>query len=145
MRTPIRFLRVGAALAAAVLLTGCSRRPSTRALDPVNELPQGVVDGPRDGDKVSTMTQVGGWAIDDRGVKEVRIYVDGHYNNVTPLNTSRPDVVKAYPQYGHGSDVVGYTTVVEFPGPGPHTIVVQAVDTDGATRDLGAVKVTVGG
>ena len=144
MRIPIRFLCVGVALAIAVGFTACSRRQSNRAIDPANELPQGVVDGPREGDKVSTMTQVGGWAIDDRGIKEVRIYVDGHYNNVTPLNTSRPDVVRAYPQYVHGSDVVGYTTVVEFPGPGPHTIVVQAVDTDGATRDLGSVKVTVG-
>jgi hypothetical protein len=145
MNIETRFLRVSVAIAVAALaLAGCNRRQTNRAIDPTNELPFGVVDGPKDGSAVPAVVTTGGWALDDRGIREVRIYVDGHFANVTPLNTPRPDVVKAYPQYARGSDVVGFTTTVEFTMPGPHTIVVQAVDTDGATRDIGSIKVTSG-
>ena len=145
MRIQTRFLGVGVVLAIELVVSGCARRQSNRALDPTNELPFGVVDGPTQGATVAAVATVGGWALDDRGIREVRIYVDSHFMNVTALNTSRPDVVKVYPQYAHGSDVAGFTTVVELTQKGPHTIIVQAVDTDGATRDLGTIKVTSGG
>src|SRR5262245_34677746 len=113
------------AIAALAGARGCSRPPANHALAPSNELPQGAGDGPAEGATVPLMANAGGWAIDDRGIREIRLYVDGHFVNSTPLNTTRDDVAKAYPQYARGSNQLGWTTVVEFPAPGPHTLVVQ--------------------
>jgi hypothetical protein len=132
-------------LVLAVAFAGCSRRQSNRALDPTNELPFGVVDGPAADSNVSMVANAGGWAVDDRGVREVRVFIDGRFVNATPLNTPRPDVAKAYPQYAHETNVLGWTITIEFPSPGAHTLLVQAVDTDGATRDIGSFKVNVTG
>jgi hypothetical protein len=60
----------------------------------------------------------------------------------TPLNTDRPDVAKAYPSYARGSSKHGWTTTVQFNAAGPHTVIVQAVDTNGATRDIGVLHLT---
>lgn len=140
-----RFLTLGVAAAAIAMAAtaGCTRRQSNRALDPSNELPFGVMDGPTEGASIGLVSSAGGWAIDDRGIREVRVYIDGRFVNSSPLNTPRPDVAKVYPQYMRGTDVLGWTLAIEFPSAGPHTVLVQAVDTDGATRDLGTVKVQV--
>ena len=133
------------AIAALVGVGGCARPQANHSVDPSNELPQGVVDGPTEGASVPLIVNAGGWAVDDRGVREVRLFVDGHFVNSSPLNTARPDVAKAFPQYARGNNMLGWTTVVEFPSPGLHTLLVQAVDTDGATRDIGTIKVNVTG
>ena len=73
---------------------------------------------------------------------EIRVYVDGHIAITTLVNTDRPDVSKAFPQYARGSNRLGWTTSIVFDTPGPHTIIVQAVDSDGATRDIGTLAVT---
>ena len=144
-RPHARYLILAAVASAVALgsISGCTRRPSNRAIDPSNELPFGVVDGPTEGASVGLVSSAGGWAVDDRGVREVRVYVDGRFINSSPLNTPRPDVAKVYPQYMRGTNVMGWTLAIEFPSPGPHTILVQAVDTDGATRDIGTIKVDV--
>jgi hypothetical protein len=112
-------------------------------LDPTNELPIGTVDTPSEGAIVPMSTLAGGWAVDDRGIREIRLYVDGHFMSTTPLNTPRADVARIYPQYARGTDMFGWTTTIDFPAAGPHTIVAQAVDSDGATHDLATVKVRV--
>jgi hypothetical protein len=119
-----------------------SKPPTNRALDPANELPFGRVDIPAAGAQVPASITVGGWALDDRGIAEIRIYVDNHFSSTAPLNTDRADVSKAFPQYARGSDKHGWTVAIAFDAPGPHTIVAQAVDSDGATRDIGSVAVT---
>ena len=85
---------------------------------------------------------VAGWALDDKGVKEVRVYIDGHFAESTPLNTPRPDVSKVFPQYANGNHLHGWSIVIAFEAPGIHTILAQAVDTNGATHDIGTVSVT---
>jgi hypothetical protein len=82
---------------------GCQGRQSNVSTDPTNELPFGWVDIPAPDASVPPSTPIGGWALDDRGIREVRIFVDSHFVNVTPLNTDRPDVAKAYPSYARGS------------------------------------------
>lgn len=124
---------------------GCRGRQTNRALDPSNELPWGHVDTPADGQHVGNEMNFGGWALDDRGIREVRVYIDGHFVNATPLNTDRPDVSKAFPQYAHETHLHGWTVPVEFLSAGAHKVLVQAVDTDGATRDIGVFDVTSGG
>jgi hypothetical protein len=62
----------------------------------------------------------------------------------TCRRTGPPDVVKAYPAFAHRSDVHGWTVTVPLGADtpaGPHTILVQAVDNQGATRDIGTSTV----
>ena len=79
--------------------------------------------------------------MDDRGVTQIRVYVDNHIINSGTLTQDRPDVSKAFPQYTRDHRH-GFTLLAGFDAPGPHTIIVQAVDTDGATRDIAVIPVT---
>jgi hypothetical protein len=130
--------RVLAAIAGAAL-AACSG--NTGVNDPANELPFGALDLPAQGAQVKAQTPVAGWALDDRGVQQIRVYVDGHLVNSGVLSQERPDVAKVYPKYAHGSLKHGFTLLMGFDGPGPHTVIVQAVDTDGATRDFAVLNV----
>ncbi|MBI3400182.1 MAG: hypothetical protein HY048_02080 [Acidobacteria bacterium] len=114
--------------------------------DPKNELPFGFVDSPKAGDSVERVVQAYGWALDDGSIKEIRCFVDGHFVGRTTMTAPRPDVVKAYPSYLHGSDVHGWAMSIPLgatAAAGNHTIVVQAVDNLDATRDIGTVEVNL--
>ena len=126
-----------------MLASACGPSPTTnRALDPSNELPFGHVDTPTDGASVPSQVTLGGWAMDDHGIKQVRVYIDNHFADAAVDNTPRPDVTKVFPSYARGSDLHGWTMLISFDAPGRHAVLVQAVDSDGATRDIGALTLT---
>jgi hypothetical protein len=129
------------AVAGVVLLVAGCAHPDP-AHDPYNELPFGNVETPVDGARVQARTDVAGWALDDHGLKEIRLYVDGRFAGVAPLKFERPDVKKTYTQYARHAEKNGFVGAVVFDRPGDHTILVQATDIDGGTRDIGVVKVT---
>jgi len=111
--------------------------------DPKNELPFGWVDEPTNGQIERNVTSHG-WALDDNAVSKVNVYLDGHYIAQTNVAEARPDVTKIYPKYAHGNDAHGWKLIVPLPGDvvlGPHKLVFQAVDNQGATRDIGAIDV----
>jgi len=110
--------------------------------DPANELPFGHVDVPAPGAQLTAESPVSGWALDDRGVARIRVYVDGHLINSVAPTVVRPDVTQAYPKYSQANPKQGWVMLMGFDAPGPHTILVQAVDTDGATHDIGTIAVT---
>lgn len=110
--------------------------------DPNNELPFGVIDGPQNGKAVGRQVEVSGWALDDAGVREVRIYVDARYKMSAVLKIKRPDVTKVYPKYSVPDDMHGWWEVVDLGDTaGAHQILAQAIDSNGATRDIGSVTV----
>lgn len=127
-------------LLCAVVGSGCGNSGGVE--DPANELPFGHIDVPAAGAQVQAQTPVAGWAMDDRGVREIRVYVDGRLVNHGPLTDERPDVSKVFPQYARGGNRHGWTLTMDFVTPGSHAVLVQAVDTDGATRDIGTITVT---
>jgi hypothetical protein len=141
-RPASRAARAVLAAALLALTIGCNRGGSDGVLDPANELPFGNVDQPAAKSQTGASTAVGGWAMDDKEIREVRVYVDGRLAEVSVLNTDRPDVSKVFPQYAHATHLHGWSTMIAFEAPGPHTILVQAVDSNGATRDIGTVPVT---
>jgi hypothetical protein len=124
---------------------GCRERQPNRALDPTNELPLGRADNPSEGQHLTRETSVGGWALDDRGIREIRVYIDGHLVNTGQVAVDRPDVSKAFPQYAHGTNLHGWSIPIRFPSAGAHKLLVQAVDTDDATRDIAVLDVTSDG
>jgi hypothetical protein len=114
------------------------------ALDPNNELPFGHIDAPVGGVTVPAgPLEVNGWALDDSSVTAIRIYVDNHFKAAAKVDSNRPDLAGPYPQYIHGTNLHGWKAQVDIPSAGTHTILAQAVDDGGATRDLMAVSVTV--
>lgn len=139
--------RLGARLAAALLITSLAVVACARGApppDPSNELPFGAIDLPRAGATVQRKVGVHGWALDDRGIREIRIFANGHYVASTRLTIARPDVTKAYPAYARGNDRHGWGVEITLPPRTEEaTIVAQAVDTQGLTADLGKVSVKV--
>jgi hypothetical protein len=129
-----------AAMVAAALSSACGEPPPSAD----NELPKGVVDTPTSGETLRPgPTFVGGWAVDDTRVVEIRIYFDGRFAARTTPTVARPDVAKVFPAYARPGDLYGWNVVVDFGATaGPHTVIAQAVDTHGATRDIGVVPVT---
>ena len=110
--------------------------------DPNNQLPFGVIDSPQSDKVVGREVEVSGWALDDTGVSEVRIYVDARYKMSAKLKIKRPDVTKVYPQYPVPDDMHGWWEVVDLgETAGTHQILAQAIDANGSTRDIGSVTV----
>ena len=107
-----------------------------------NKAPVGVIDMPADGASGSSFI-VSGWAADDRGIREVRVSVDGQPVAMAAFDQERPDVTRVFPQYRHGNDRHGWKTVIEVTQPGERTIRIDAVDTDGAITLLGVRRVSV--
>jgi hypothetical protein len=105
--------------------------------------PRGVVELPVDGASERSPLRIAGWAGDDHGIVAVRVIVDGKLAAVASFVALRPDVTKAFPQLRHGTDRHGWEALVDAGGNGPHIVHVIAVDTDGATTDLGTRSVTV--
>jgi len=136
--------RIIALMLLGVMMAGWSCRRPPPPPDATNEIPFGVVDGPQNGKVVGREVEVSGWALDDSGVAEVRIYVDSRYKMSAMLKIKRPDVTKVYPKYSVPNDMHGWWEVVDLgEKAGPHQILVQAIDTNGATRDIGTVNVEV--
>jgi hypothetical protein len=123
-----------------LIASGCSRKDAIH--DSGNELPFGQIDTPVENALVKAVTPVAGWALDDVGIREVRIYVDGRFNGLAKPQAERPDVKRSFPQYVRPRLRPGWAGSVTFDQPGEHTILAQAVDLDGATRDIGTVHVT---
>lgn len=115
---------------------------STRMV-PRLDMPMGHIDEPlRDATVVSDL-RVSGWAGDSRGIREVRVLVDGKVAAVTALTWDRPDVSAIYPEFRHGSDRHGWRANVEVPAPGVHRLSVEAVNLNGVSGELGARVITV--
>jgi hypothetical protein len=138
-RTSVLLLGISTVVVMSVV-SGCGGKGVN---DPANELPSGYVDTPADGAQVKMDATFSGWAVDDRGVAGIRIYVDGRLAGIGRLTGDRPDVSKALPRYANGTHKHGWTIPVGFDAPGPRRVIVQAVDTDGATRDIAVLNVTV--
>ena len=147
-------------IACATSLTSCAREPEpappvsaaanhAREIpqpEASNELPFGVLDWPPDGTTVPPKSGllVAGWALDESGIKEVRVFFDNRFKIASPLEVERPDLMAYGSRYTRGVDVHGFRIQMVMPGvSGDHSILVQAVDDRGATRDLGTARISV--
>lgn len=127
-------------LVCVLVLTGCS----DRLPDAANELPFGVIDVPVTGATVARVSRIAGWALDDSRVVRVDLYVNGHFSGSTSAVLPRPDVAKAFPAYERQALASSWEIAVDLgEGSAPRTLLAQAVDDRGATRDIGVVTLTV--
>jgi Bacterial Ig domain len=136
---------MAAVLTVVALSMGCADRPDgvPSSLGD-NQAPLGVIEQPADDATVASEFKVAGWAGDDRGIVAVRVYVDEELKMLAGFALDRPDVTKVYPHFRHGTDRHGYEATVRGLSPGPHTVRVDAIDSDGVTAVFGTHRVTVG-
>ncbi|CEQ10471.1 mannosyl-glycoprotein endo-beta-N-acetylglucosaminidase [[Clostridium] sordellii] len=79
--------------------------------------------------------KVRGWALNNSGVKEVKIYVDGKYKGNAEIGKERLDVNTAYPGYPGGENS-GYEMTIKKDemSPGKHELKVESIGNDGSTK-----------
>jgi len=104
------------------------------------------LDSPRDGAVVSGIVSVTGWILDDRGVSNIDLYVDGVFFGSADLNIPRYDIIQAYPwilQENHAHP--GFSTSFDAGAltNGSHALLVRVTFGDGSQEDFGARSVTV--
>ncbi|MPQ43539.1 N-acetylmuramoyl-L-alanine amidase [Clostridium tarantellae] len=81
--------------------------------------------------------KIKGWALNDSGVKEVKVYVDNNYLGSANLNIDRVDVNKAFPNYinGNKSGFTGEFDVSNF-ARGYHKVKIIAIGNDNTTKEM---------
>ena len=108
--------------------------------------PFGVLDTPTpDAVVKGADLHVSGWVLDNKGVNQVEILVDGKVRASTPPNTARPDVCMVWPGYSMCNQV-GFNVDADLSGdsPCPHLIEVRARDTDGNSRIIAKSRFYLG-
>ena len=101
-----------------------------------------MIEEPREGTTALPSFIATGWAADDRGIRAVRVFLDGELVALAEFARDRPDVSTVYPNVRHGTDRHGWeVTVVTTPG--THVLHAEAVDIDGVTSDLGTRRLVV--
>ncbi len=107
--------------------------------------PFGAIDSPTDGQTVSGVVRVSGWALDQHGVSNIDLLVDGAVVNSAQMNLPRVDVLEIFPTY-YGSAQPGFLT--SFLGAnlsnGPHSVAIRVTEADSQAQSIIAtVNVTV--
>ena len=118
--------------------------PAARAA-PRPDRPLGNVDEPLRDITANGHLRLSGWAGDYRGIREVRVRLNGEVLAVSQLNAERPDVSATYPEFCHGTDRHGWRMRIELTIPGIHRLSVEAVNIDGVSAEIGTRFVTVPG
>jgi hypothetical protein len=130
-------------------VNGCSffLTPRTVIIDnTLNQPPFGRVDFPQPDSGVSGngVLTVAGWALDDRTVDHVDVFVDGLIERQALTGFPRPDVVANYPD-NPDAIFAGFVLNVDSTryANGVHTVTVKAVDDQGQQGLLGTRRVQV--
>jgi hypothetical protein len=92
---------------------------------------------PTDGEMVSGVKPIYGWAVDGEGVSIVELYVDGQYICDIPYGGIREDIGEAYSDYPE-SDRSGFAVIWNYSvlSPGEHTVLVRVHNARGEMLDL---------
>lgn len=107
--------------------------------------PFGKFEIPADGSTVSGWVNLTGWALDDVGVKFVKIYNNNTYiDHASFVENSRPDIEQAYPDYplNYRAGWV-YTLLTNSLPNGVCTLKAKAIDKEGNTVTLGSITITI--
>jgi hypothetical protein len=125
-----------------------SPQPITVSLNVKNSAPFGDFATPTEGSSVCNSIPVTGWALDDKGVSNVKIYNGETYiGDAVFVEGARPDVAAAYPTYPNNNKAGwGYMLLTHFlpnGGNGTYKLIAKATDTEGNVVTLGAKTITI--
>ena len=103
------------------------------------DLPIAFLESPIDGQKVSGITTIHGWAIDKKGIAKIECFIDGQFIGIIPYGSIRQDVKNAYPDYPNGENSgFGMIWNYSIQSSGDHSVRVRVHNQDGLTKDLTA-------
>ena len=82
--------------------------------------------------ETSDSIRIAGWELNESGVKQVNVYIDGLKVSSPAIDIARSDVIAAYPGY-QTSNVCGFAATVDLSSltKGQHAIVLEAIGYDG--------------
>ena len=130
-------------------VTGCTFLLTPRAIkidNTLNQPPFGGVDFPLPDSGVSSngVLEVAGWALDDRSVDHVDVYVDGLIERQAVTGIYRADIAADYPDNPQAI-VSGFILNIDSTryANGVHEVTVKAVDDQGQQGLLGSVRVQI--
>ncbi|MCV6615677.1 MAG: Ig-like domain-containing protein [Cellvibrionaceae bacterium] len=91
-----------------------------------------TIEEPSNGQLVSGVTNIRGWAIATTGITRVELLIDGRLISRIPYGSARGDVANAYPQYPQADDS-GYSMIINWGllTPGSHTVTARSYDNAG--------------
>jgi|GEM_PF-3383881 len=103
----------------------------------------GKLESPMDGRNASGVKAIYGWALDEKGISRIELFIDGSYVCKIPHGGIREDIKAAYPRYPK-ADQSGFAMIWNYSAlsPGEHHVVVKLHNLKGETLDL-ASKVNV--
>jgi hypothetical protein len=148
MKVEWRTLGCLVAVVAAALL-GCRREesasgagaagqpPVARAPASVTETqpPLGFLDGPDDGAVVHANTVLTGWALDDSGIAQVTVTIDGQNPVPAALGLPHPGVAAAYPGKP-GNESSGFALEIPSLPKGPHSLTIAIQAKNGGKTEI---------
>jgi hypothetical protein len=91
---------------------------------------------PVDGQPISGIGNLRGFAFAEDGIEKVEIYIDGEYAFDAPYGGSRTDVGAAFPDI-EGSENSGFSLAYGYANlsPGTHTITARAINNEGVYQE----------
>lgn len=94
---------------------------------------------PANGDVLSGISNLRGWAFALSGIDRVELYVDGLYQGRLPVGGRRADIQAAFPAYP-GALESGYSMAYAYTNlsPGSHRVLVRAYDNHGNVAEQSA-------
>ena len=108
--------------------------------------PFGILESPAPEAILGASTvELKGWALDNRGVSEIRVLIDGATVQTSSTSVPRPDVCSAWPLYPD-CPAPGFSLDLDLTGlsPCPHLLEIEAVDSDGNARVIARQRINVG-
>ena len=84
--------------------------------------------------------KIRGWALDEVGVKEVRVYIDNKDYGTVTYGTTRTDVNNVYPGYSSGNNA-GFDGVIDVSSltSGNKNVVIKITSNDGTSKEISRV------
>lgn len=109
----------------------------TMAVEPSPLEMIGAIDYPVDGQRVSGITTIDGWALDGRGIRKVEFFVDDQPMGNIAYGSTLADIKDLHPDYPDAEDS-GFCVIwnASQHSPGGHKIKVRLHNLDGQTKDL---------
>ncbi len=103
----------------------------------------GCMDGPVSGAVLNGIKNVEGWFLDESGVANVEVLIDGVVVGQAVYGDVRTDVLKAYPQYNNGTAGFHYALdTTKFPD-GKHTISIRVKGNNNRVTTLPNSTITI--
>ena len=103
---------------------------------------RGYLDSPVSGTNLTGIQNVSGWFLDGSGVQSIEVLVDGNVVGQAVYGDSRPDVLKAYPQFKNGNAGYHYALDTAQFADGQHTVTIRGTGKNGHVNTLASSTVT---